>query len=88
MLGLRCTDNEVVLDGEIWQSRLPSLIEAVFFPIHGNVKHWEGGGDPSGARNLRDRFASMHGISPPDRVPVLTYDLAEAEAGRAPFREL
>lgn len=82
-----CRYNEVVLDGGLWAARLPEIIEAVFVPIHGKVNHWEGG-NPQTARQVRDAFASAHGIYPTDRVPLLTYDLTKAEHGVAPFAQL
>ena len=77
----------MVFDGDAWQARLPALVAAVFLPIHGDVKHWEGG-DARSARDVRDRFAAQYGLHPAERVPVLTYDLGEAAAGRAPFAEM
>ena len=61
--------NEVVLDGAVWQARLPELIEAVFVPVHGNVKNWAGGNAQT-ATDTRNGFAAAHSISPAESVPA------------------
>ena len=81
-----CRYNEIVFDGHLWAARLPSIIEAIFLPINGEVNTWEGGSRDS-ARDVRDRFVWTYGLSA-QSVPVLTYDLEAAESGLAPFNQI
>jgi len=78
-----CMYNEVVLDGNKWQRFLPSLIEAIFYPINGHVDSSEG--DRNEATDVRRRLIDAYGGS--TAPPLLSYDIGEATAGRNPFRE-
>ena len=81
-----CRYNEIVFDGNLWAARLPHFIEAIFLPINGEVKTWEGGSRDF-ARDVRDRFVRTYGLSA-QSVPVVTYDLEAAENGLAPFEQI
>ena len=70
----------------LWAARLPHFIEAIFLPINGEVKTWEGGSRDF-ARDVRDRFVRTYGLSA-QSVPVVTYDLEAAENGLAPFEQI
>lgn len=82
-LGSSPTMWEVVLDGNKWQRFLPSLIEAIFYPINGHVDSSEG--DRNEATDVRRRLIDAYGGS--TAPPLLSYDIGEATAGRNPFRE-
>ena len=80
-----CRYNELVIKGDRYAQLLPSVIEAIFYPINAEVKHPEGG--PEDARKLRAAFISHFYPRGGNRLPpLLAYDVAEAQAGRAPFR--
>ena len=86
-----CQYNEVVLEGAAWETRLPLTIEAVFYPVDGNVDHWE---RVTGEANaLHADFTQRHAAAAAAATaggaapfpPLLTFSVAEARAGRAPF---
>ena len=74
-----CQYNEIVLNAERFEARMPSALEAVFYPTHGVVHTREG--DEQRARAVRDSFTQHFGI----QLPLLTYDISQAREGRAPF---
>jgi hypothetical protein len=78
-----CQYNELVLNGHAYVNRLPHAVEAWFWPTNGPVHHREG--SESRARTLHKRFRSRYNLSS-TRCPLLTFNVGEARAGRAPFR--
>ena len=71
----QCNYNEIVVDGTAWKSRLPEVIEAVYFPLN------SAGGERA-ARTVLADFCDAYG----DRAsgtPLVSYDLASPNA---PFR--
>jgi hypothetical protein len=78
-----CRYNEVVLNGWLYTQRLPGIVEAVFYPINGHVDHREG--DENNARDIHARFRSRYGLAAKN-VPLLSFDVAAARDGQAPFR--
>lgn len=78
-----CRYNEIVFNGGQWTERLPSLVEALFYPINGHVDTWEG--DAGRARMLQQQFLHTYGIDA-DQVPLLTFDIQKARGGEAPFQ--
>ena len=86
-----CQYNEVVLNGELYASKLPYVIEAVFFPEGGQVHHREG--DESRARLVHRRFVQAYGhaygpLRGVPAPPLLAFDVQHAKSQRAPFREV
>ena len=79
-----CRYNELVLDGAKYEAALPRVIEAVFFPENGPVHHREG--DEASARMVHRRFVQAYQAHRLPTVPLLAFDVAEARAGRPPFR--
>jgi hypothetical protein len=78
-----CQYNEVVLDGRLWTSNLPSIVQAVFYPVNGHVDTTEG--DVHRARAARGAFMDRFGLSQAELAPLLTYDVGAARSGRAPW---
>lgn len=77
-----CRYNEVVLRGDVWRRMLPELIEAVYYPINGQVTHREG--DRHRAKQVHESFLHEFGLLA-SQIPLLTYDFFKAREGRAPF---
>ena len=75
-----CRYNEVVLSASHYHARLPQVIEAIFYPVHGPVIRSDG--SPERAARARDLFVHRFGRA----VPLLAYDVSLARQGRAPFR--
>lgn len=89
---VRTALGQVVIDGTLWSARLPAIVEAVFFPVHGVVKVWEGVWPEDAraqletARRVHQAFLSMYQRTALE-VPLLSYDQAVAErGGEAPFK--
>jgi hypothetical protein len=78
--------NELVLQGDVYSTHLPHVIEAFFFPENGDVHHREG--DERRARILQRRFARAYGLSAEMAPPLLAFDVQRAQSGRAPFRDV
>ena len=74
--------SQVVLNGFEYSELLPQVVEAVIFPINGHVDVREG--DEASARNIRMHFVHKYGLSAA-QVPLLSYDVAAARSGKAPF---
>lgn len=74
-----CQYNELVLDADSLQARMPDAVEAIFFPTHAPVHHAEG--DEQRARAVRQRFKERFGLM----IPLLSFDVSEARKGRDPF---
>ena len=68
-----------MLDAVHLLKHLPSVVEAVFFPVRGPVHHPEG--DERRAQAVRRSFQQQFGIL----LPLLSFDVSEARQGRAPF---
>ena len=68
-----------VLDGVAWASALPQLIEAVFYPVRGDVDVREGGAQQ--ARRLHASFMEHYGLGAATFTPLLTFDVAAALDG-------
>ena len=62
-----CDYNEIVLRADYWRSRLPKIIEAIFFPIHKAGERR--------ARNVHAAFLRAFGLTAID-VPLLRLDLS------------
>jgi hypothetical protein len=67
------TDNELVIQADVWVSRLPQLIEAVEFPAHASdaVK--------AAARRVHRAFRSAFGERA-DPTPLVEYDSTRRDA--------
>ena len=76
-----CKYNEVVIDAPLYQSALPSVIDAFFFPSGVTVGTREG--DEAQARHARDEFVRIYPHEQPP--PLLVYDVARAREGKEPF---
>lgn len=65
---------QVVLDADAWYDALPSLIEAVYFPLSsaGEYDEWK-------ARDVHVAFREAYG-SQVDRVPLVSYDRSSLNA--------
>ena len=77
-----CQYNELILDGQHYARRLPHVVQAFFYPIHGEVHFQEG--DAAVARQLHSRFLAQYKLSAED-VPLIAFDVAKARDGKAPF---
>ena len=77
-----CRYNELVLSGAVYTSALPAVIQAFFYPVNGPVHHREG--DSDRAKKAHQLF--LGNFPEASAVPLLTYDVALARAGEAPFR--
>jgi len=79
-----CRYNEVVLDGWKYSEQLPNIIEAVFFPINGQVDKWEGSEDS--ARDVHAKMLQQYDLSAA-QLPLLSFDVEVARSGGEPFRD-
>jgi len=78
-----CRYNEVVLWGEKFLQQLPRIVEAFFYPIRGRVDSREG--DAESARAARRAFLDQFGLRDTDFTRLLTFDVAAARRGTAPW---
>ena len=76
-----CQYNEIVLDGTIWTANLPEIVQAIYYPINGHVDHREG--DQWRAATAHADFVRIFGLS--TFAPLLTWDVAAAKRGAAPW---
>merc|ERR1712196_347473 len=79
-----CMYNELVLDGTAYTQLLPSAVEAIFFPINSPEPVQNREGDEQSARDVHAAFRRHYGKRQA-MPPLLSFDMAEAHAGRAPF---
>ena len=76
-----CQYNEVILQGSIWNQHLPIVVQAVFYPINGQVDAVEG--DAQHAQAAREVFTTHFQLK--HLPPLLTYDVAKAHSNKAPW---
>lgn len=70
-----CKYNELMMNGDFWRSKLPTLIEAMFYPV----------GSSSGEQHVRQVHADLlrtFGLNA-DSVPLLELDMSQLDT---PFR--
>jgi hypothetical protein len=73
-----------VLEGDKWTANLPYMVEAVFYPTNApRVDAREG--DAARAHAARAAFVAHFPGAAPTFPPVLTYDVAAARRGDAPW---
>ena len=69
------------MSGEKFSQQLPRIVEAFFYPINGVVDSREG--DATAARLARRAFLDQVALT--DLTSLLTFDVAAARRGRAPW---
>ena len=76
-----CQYNEVLLDAHVWRRKMPSTIEAFFYPVGGRVDWVEG--DSQEAREIYRDFLHAYRHDPEineETVPLLIFNVSEANA--------
>lgn len=76
-----CRYNELLLSVAALNRTLPNAAEAVFYPLANLSAVDRVEGNATAARRVRAAFAAAFGV----RLPLLTFDVLEARAGRPPF---
>ena len=66
-----CTDNELVLDANVWTDGLPHIIEAIVFPAYASKAHI------AAARKMHERFVAEFRLNSQE-TPLLRYDPSDA----------
>ena len=75
-----CRYNEVLLSADGLNRTLPTVVEAVWYPVNAQrVDAVEG--TPADAVRLRREFERAYGV----KLPLVVFDLAAAQQGQAPF---